>query len=234
MTGTGAVFVTGTDTGVGKTEVAVALLEALAVTGLRVAGMKPIASGCRATAAGLRNEDAERLLAAGKLALDYREVNPYAFAPPVSPHLAAAEAGTVIDFEFLRQCFAALAERADFVVVEGAGGWRAPIDNERDMADLASTLDLPVLLVVGLRLGCLNHALLTADAVRQRGRALVGWIANTLDPAMPGREANIEYLRYRIGAPLLGVLPHFGEGARRAGKGYDWLTNPGPLRELHR
>lgn len=203
-------FITGTDTGVGKTVAAQALLVRLARAGFRVAGMKPVASGCRQTPQGLRNEDAERLLHASSVPLTYNEVNPYAFAPPVAPHLAARAAGIEIRLENILEHFYRLQARADWVVVEGAGGWYVPLGPALTMADLARALGLPVILVVGLRLGCLNHALLTAQAVRASGCALAGWVANRIDPNMELVMENIEALRARLDAPLLAEFPYRG------------------------
>ncbi len=201
-------FITGTDTGVGKTVAAQALLARLARAGFRAAGMKPVASGCRQTPQGLRNEDAERLLDASSVPLSYEEVNPYAFAPPVAPHLAASADGVEIRLENILELFYQLRARADCVVVEGAGGWYVPLGSALTMADLARALGLPVILVVGLRLGCLNHALLTAQAVRASGCTLAGWVANHLDPEMALARENIETLRTRLDAPLIAEFPH--------------------------
>jgi dethiobiotin synthetase len=201
-------FVTGTDTGIGKTHASCAILAALRARGLRTTGMKPVASGSRVTPAGLRNEDAEALIAASDPQPSYDECNPFAFEPPVAPHLAALQAGVVITLPPLLQAQARLAARADRVVVEGVGGWAVPFSATLDQADLAKALGLPVVLVVGLRLGCLNHALLSARAIAADGCRLAGWIANRVDPDMALADGNIETLRARIGAPLLGILPH--------------------------
>jgi dethiobiotin synthetase len=201
-------FVTGTDTGIGKTHASCAILAALRARGLRATGMKPVASGSRVTPAGLRNEDAEALIAASDPQPSYDECNPFAFEPPVAPHLAALQAGVVITLPPLLQAQARLAARADRVVVEGVGGWAVPFSATLDQADLAKALGLPVVLVVGLRLGCHNHALLSARAIAADGCRLAGWIANRVDPDMALADGNIETLRARIGAPLLGILPH--------------------------
>lgn len=198
-------FVTGTDTGVGKTFAAGALLHAWRAAGYRALGMKPIAAGIDATG---QNEDVLRLAAASGIAAPARLVNPYLFAAPIAPHVAAAEAGVTIDIVLIEAAFAALHDYADIVVVEGVGGFRVPLDAHHDTADLAVALGLPVILVVGLRLGCLNHALLTAEAIAARGLQLAGWIANRLDAGMLRPEASIEALRSRLAAPLLGDLPH--------------------------
>jgi len=204
----GGCFVTGTDTGVGKTRVAVGLCTALGRRGLRVAAMKPVAAGCAETADGLRNDDALALAAAMNIVAPYADVNPFAFEPPIAPHLAAAEAGTPIRFEVLDTAYARLRARSDIVIVEGAGGWLVPLDAERSFADLAVHWRLDVVLVVALRLGCLNHALLTAEAVQRSGLALRGWVANALDPGFARAAGNLETLRRRLAAPCLGVLPY--------------------------
>lgn len=209
-------FVTGTDTGVGKTLVSCALLHALRARGLRAVGMKPVASGCEQTSAGLRNDDALALQAASSSPPDYAVLNPYAFAPAIAPHLAGQAAGVAIEFAHIRTCYQTLARQADAVVVEGAGGWRVPLGPAGDMADLAAALGLPVILVVGLRLGCLNHALLSADAIRARGLTLAGWVANALDPEMAERAANVATLEQTLPAPCLGYIPYQATAASAA------------------
>lgn len=211
-----AAYVTGTDTGVGKTRASRALLANLRARGLRASGMKPVASGCEATPDGLRNEDAEHLIAASDPRPAYADCNPYAFAPPIAPHIAAREAGREIALDPIRGAYARVAAAADRVVVEGVGGWMAPLSDTLMQADLAHALELPVILVVGLRLGCLNHALLGARAIRADGCRLAGWIANRIDPAMDRVDDNIDTLRARLDAPLLGVLafaPDFADAA---------------------
>lgn len=209
-------FVTGTDTGVGKTLVSAALTGALVARGLRVAVMKPIASGSDPTPAGLRNSDAVTLMAAANVPAPYHVVNPYCFLPPVSPHIAAREAGTAIDLAFLRSRFDTLAAAADCVVVEGAGGWLAPISDTATMADLAAALGLPVLLVVGLRLGCLNHALLTRESLSARGVTFAGWIANAIDPQFARPAENLATLTARLGEPPLACVPFLDRAAGAA------------------
>jgi len=201
-------FVTGTDTAVGKTLVAAALIHQLAQTGERVVGMKPVASGCRTTPDGLRNDDAEMLMAAASVNVDYRDVNPYAFEPMISPHLAAREAGEKIELENVFKHFEILAQQSDAIVIEGVGGWMAPLGHIITNEHMARTLDLPVILVVGLRLGCLNHALLTARVVESAGMELVGWVANTIDADMARIDENINTLKERLAAPLLGHVPY--------------------------
>lgn len=202
-------FITGTDTGVGKTLVSQVLIHYLRESFARVAGFKPVASGCVNTPAGLRNEDALALQRAASIALPYETVNPYAFEPPVAPHLAAAAAGVSIDLAAIRAGMEAV--DADRVVVEGVGGWLVPLNARETLADLARLLGLPVVLVVGLRLGCLNHALLTAAAIRQAGVPIVGWVANQVDPAFTMCEENIAALNARLGLPLLMRLPWLTE-----------------------
>jgi len=201
------VFVTGTDTGVGKTWACIGLLAALRRQGCRVAGMKPIASGCEETPAGLRNEDALLLQQHSALALPYERVNPCRYAPPIAPHIAALRVGREISIAAILQTFEGLRREADFVVVEGVGGWRVPLGPERTLADLAHAMRLPVLLVVGLRLGCLNHALLSAEAIRADGLELKGWIANRLEPGYETLPETLETLSRGLGAPPLGLLP---------------------------
>lgn len=210
-------FVTGTDTGVGKTWVSVALLRALRRTGLKAVGMKPVASGCRLRAGSLVNDDALLLQANGALALEYRQVNVYAYAPAVAPHIAAKLVGERIDCAVIAQQYNCLCEMADAVVVEGVGGWLVPLNETEDVAALAGRLGLPVLLVVGLRLGCINHALLTARAIAAAGSVLAGWVGNAMEPTMDYATENIHTLTERLGAPCLGVLPHVGEAMRENG-----------------
>lgn len=203
-------FVTGTDTGVGKTWCATGLLAALQAQGLSTIAMKPVAAGCESTAPGLCNEDALLLMQAMTESASYDEINPYAFAPAMAPHLAAHAADVEIDIASLQQQAKVLSARADRIVVEGAGGWLVPLSLTTTMADLAVTLNLPVILVVGIRLGCINHALLTADSIRTSGLPLAGWIANTGLPDVDSSldvVANIESLQLRLPAPLLGEVP---------------------------
>jgi dethiobiotin synthetase len=207
-----SLFVTGTDTGAGKTIAASALVHRLRREGLRVAGMKPVASGCERTPDGLRNEDALALQAASDPRPDYTDVNPYALEIPTAPQLAARAAGVRIDPDVLLAAHGRLAAQADIVVVEGAGGWLAPMDDGLDQGDFARAIDAPVVLVVGLRLGCLSHARLSARAIADDGFALLGWIGNTVDPAFAERDAYVELLRDALPVPCLGVLP-FAPGA---------------------
>jgi dethiobiotin synthetase len=200
------VFVTGTDTGVGKTRMACAIIKRLRGSGRRVCGFKPVASGCRRTPDGLRNDDADELQAAAGTSEPYERINPYAFEPPIAPHLAAAQAGKTIRVAHLREVHDALARDHEWIVAEGAGGWRVPFDEAWTMAEFVADREWPVVLVVGMRLGCINHALLTADAI-MRSTRLIGWIANVLPPAPDALDGNIEAIRARLSAPLLGVIP---------------------------
>ena len=216
-----AYFVAGTDTEIGKTYASCALLHAFRTRGQRAVGMKPIAAGV--DAAGL-NEDVEALIAASSADLaapiSRALVNPYCFADPIAPHIAAEEAGVRIDAETVKHALTELAEstNADIVIVEGVGGFLVPLGTELDAADLAVTLGLPVILVVGMRLGCINHALLTAQGIRARGLPLAGWIANCIDPAMLRLEENLAALQQRLAAPLLGTLPFAPKAAEAAAR----------------
>ena len=184
------------------------MLQAYAAAGHSTVGMKPVAAGCQAVRDGLRCEDVELLCHASTVQTQLDLVNPYAFAPPVAPHIAAAEAGTTIELERIRRAFLALTDIADKVVVEVVGGFRVPLDERWDTADLAQLLDLPVVLVVGMRLGCLSHALLTVEAIAARGLSMAGWVANRIDPEMASFDANLAALQQRIVAPLLGVVAY--------------------------
>lgn len=208
-------FVTGTDTEVGKTRVSAGLLHAVGQLGLSTAGLKPVAAGLIETDAGRCNEDVALLRSSSSIALELREVGPCQLEAACAPHIAAAAEGRQIRIDDLLASARDLAQRADWLVVEGVGGFRVPFDDVRDSADLAAALGLPVVMVVGLRLGCLNHALLTAEAIRARGLALCGWVGNTIDPDMAFREQNIETLRQWLRpAPCLGIVP--------------WLDRPEP------
>ncbi|AZD24923.1 Dethiobiotin synthetase [Pseudomonas chlororaphis subsp. aurantiaca] len=203
-----AYFVTGTDTDVGKTTVAAGLLHAARLSGLSTAAGKPVASGCELTPKGLRNADALALLAECSLPLIYDEVNPLAFEPAIAPHLAAREAGVALTVQaLLAPMRQVLAKGADFTLIEGAGGWRVPLADQDNLSDLAMALDLPVILVVGVRLGCINHALLTAEAIAQDGLQLAGWVANIIEPKTSRLEENLATLAERLPAPCLGRVP---------------------------
>ena len=201
-------FVTGTDTGVGKTLVSAALLHAHARQGLHVAGMKPIAAGCEWHNGVAYWEDVAQLEAASNIAVPLRLRNPYRFDAAVAPHIAAAQAGQKIEINTICQAYAALQSGADVVIVEGAGGFLVPLNASETLADLAQALGLPVILVVGIRLGCINHALLTVQAVAKMNLPLAGWVANRLDPDMLSVPETLESLQQRIAAPLLGIIPY--------------------------
>ncbi|MBK1649492.1 dethiobiotin synthase [Rhabdochromatium marinum] len=205
-------FITGTDTGAGKTLITAGLMLALRAQGARVLGMKPIASGCEHTAAGLRNADALTLLEAGSQAVPYAQINPCAFAAPIAPHIAAAHSHQPIDPAAISKAYRALSAAADWVLVEGVGGWHVPLGDQRLVRDLppllGGTTPLPVVLVVGMRLGCLNHALLSAAAIAADGCQLSGWVATQVEPEMPALVDNIATLRAHLSAPCLGVIPY--------------------------
>lgn len=204
-------FVAGTDTGIGKTHISCALLRAAAARGLRSVGMKPVAAGAQWLDGRWLNEDTARLMDASNHTAAETLVTPYCLRTPVSPHLAAADEGVEIDFALVRESLEQLRAEADCVVVEGAGGLLVPLGPQRDFADLALALELPVILVVGMRLGCLNHARLTVEALQARGLHLAGWVANRIDPQMQRFEDNLASLQACIDAPLLGVAPHGDE-----------------------
>lgn len=201
-------YVTGTDTGAGKTVASCALLRALRARGLRAVGMKPVASGCERVDGGWRNEDALALWAASDPRPDYGTLNPYALPLPLAPEIAAREAGVEVRLPPLLDAFGRLRAEADAVVVEGVGGWAAPLATALDQRDLVRALGLPVVMVVGLRLGCLNHARLTARAILDDGCELVGWIASEVDPGMERRDENFALLTARLPAPCWGRLRH--------------------------
>lgn len=201
------VFVAGTDTGVGKTLFSAALLLHLGAAGVRAAACKPVSAGCRREDGRLVNADAELLAASAPLPLPLATVNPVALEPAIAPHIAAAEAGVELAADALAAACRHAGAGADFLVVEGAGGWRVPLNARQTLADVPRLLGLPVVLVVGLRLGCLNHALLSAEAIRADGLELAGWVANPLAADMPRMEENIATLQARLAAPLLARLP---------------------------
>lgn len=207
MAATCSYFVTGTDTEVGKTLISSAILHLLSQRGLRSAGMKPVAAGAVMRDGTWHNDDVDQLAAASSLALPQSLTVPYLLREPAAPHIAARLENTMIDPQHIRSCYDQIAAAADAVVVEGVGGFRVPLIDRFDTADLAQQLGLPVILVIGLRLGCLNHALLTAEAIAARGLTLAGWIVNGVIPEMPHAEANIEALSARLDAPPLGAVP---------------------------
>ena len=203
-----AYFITGTDTDVGKTTVAAGLLQAARAAGLSTAAGKPVASGCEATPEGLRNADALALMAQCTLALSYEEINPVAFEPAIAPHIAAREAGVALTVQaLLKPMQRILNQQADFTLIEGAGGWRVPLSGQDSLSDVAQGLGLPVILVVGVRLGCISHALLTAEAIAQDGLQLAGWVANIIGPKTSRLEENLATLAERLPAPCLGRVP---------------------------
>lgn len=202
-----ACFVTGTDTEIGKTLVAAALMHGLASQGLSVAAMKPVAAGTELQQGRMINEDVEALLAQATISIPPEQVTPYLWNEPIAPHIAAQNVGVVMRSQVVVDAFRQIQAVAQAVVVEGAGGFCVPLSDTEDMADMAQKLGLPVVLVVGLRLGCISHAVLTAQAIRARGLTLCGWVANTLDPAMPYLKENIQTLKRRLDAPFLGCVP---------------------------
>ena len=202
------VFVTGTDTGVGKTLVSCALLHAFAAQDKRVVGFKPVAAGCDDE---YHNDDAKQLRAASNVLASYGQINPYCFAHPIAPHLAARHSGVRIELARILTSYRELAGQADEGIVEGAGGFLVPLNEKKDGADLVRELSLPVIMVVGMRLGCLNHALLTARVIADCELECAGWVANVLDPHMPALQENIDAVRERLAAPLLGVVPYMAE-----------------------
>ncbi|SNR65290.1 dethiobiotin synthetase [Methylobacillus rhizosphaerae] len=206
-----AYFVTGTDTGVGKTFISSMLVRQFARQGLRSVGMKPVASGCDRLDGQLVSEDVTQLLAASNINLPLSDINPYTFEPAIAPHIAARQAGVSIDLDHIVAAFKRLQTEADVVIVEGAGGFYVPLDEQYDMADLATRLGLSIILVVGMRLGCINHALLTAKAIQQHGLTLAGWVANQVDPGMAMLEENLQTLRQRMPGEYLGFVPWGGQ-----------------------
>ncbi len=204
-----AFFLTGTDTEIGKTFITCALLERARRDGLQAAGLKPIAAG---TDEQGKNDDVERIKAASSLALPDAIINPYCFAAAIAPHIAAAEEGRSIDFPPIVAATETARRQADLVIVEGVGGFCVPLGVHRSSADLAVELGLPVIMVVGMRLGCINHALLTAEAIAARGLRLVGWVANRVDPAMSRFDENLACLKEMLPAPCLGTVPYLAGG----------------------
>jgi len=205
---TAAFFIAGTDTDVGKTTVAAGLLHAAGLNGFSTLGAKPVASGCDVTPKGLRNGDALALIAESSVKLPYEQVNPFAFEPAIAPHLAAREAGITLNVQgLLAPMRHILAQQADFTLIEGAGGWRVPLSDQANLSDLAMALKLPVILVVGVRLGCISHALLSAEAIARDGLQLAGWVANIIDPKTSRLEENLATLAERLPAPCLGRVP---------------------------
>ncbi len=205
-------FVTGTDTDVGKTVVACGFLAAANQQGLRTAAIKPVAAGCEVTEQGMTNTDALQLQAAASHQLSYQQINPVALEPAIAPHIAAAEAGVRMSVSRLvGYCRGVSLMPVDMVVIEGAGGWRVPINSRETLADVARELECAVIVVVGMRLGCLNHALLTMEAIRRDGLQIAGWVANILDTEMPRLQENIDTLKQSINEPCLGIVPRLDD-----------------------
>ena len=201
-------FITGTDTGVGKTWATLALMKVMQNEGKVVAGMKPVACGCKDTRDGLRNDDAVKILKQSNQSLNYKTVNPYAFEHAIAPHIAAGLAGVMIDIEKIASDFDSLNKNSGCMLVEGIGGWCVPLGDNIMLADLVKRLDLQVILVIGLRLGCINHALSMDRAIRADGARMYGWMTSQLDPDYDCPGETMTTLRARINAPLLGSLPH--------------------------
>jgi dethiobiotin synthetase len=209
----GSYFVTGTDTGCGKTEVTLGLMSGLQQQGCSVAGMKPVASGARQIGLALYNADALRIQHQASFEVPYSEVNPFVYQPAIAPHLAAKRNGQSIVVNEIQKIFQRLDKRADHVLVEGVGGWHVPLGDNTTVADLALALNLPVILVVGIRLGCLNHALLTAESILHTGACFAGWVANHLDPEMMAADDNFVTLKNWLPAPCLGEVPYLSKPA---------------------
>lgn len=199
-------FVTGTDTSVGKTLVSAALVHGFAQRGYRSVGMKPVASGCHWEEGMLVSEDAAMLATASNVELEMNQINPYAFELPIAPHIAAKQVGERISLKKIKSGYQDLSTIADKIVVEGVGGFRVPLNEEENTADLAVALGLPVIVVVGMKLGCINHALLTVEAIQARNLDVVGWIANQIDPVMHFFEENCQELATKLVAPCIGVV----------------------------
>lgn len=202
-------FITGTSTGVGKTRVATGILAGVSRLGFSTAGFKPVAAGCERTTDGLQNGDAQKLLSQTSLSLSYEQINPIALEPAIAPHIAAEEIGQRLSAARLAGFYRGLMTNSpNFSVVEGAGGWRVPINNQENFSDFAKLIKLPVILVVGMDLGCINHAILTAEAIRKDNLVLAGWIANQIVPMMNRYKENITTLQHCISSPMIGELAH--------------------------
>ncbi|WP_215847290.1 dethiobiotin synthase [Candidatus Pantoea bituminis] len=218
-------FITGTDTEVGKTVASSALLQAANSAGYRTAGYKPVASGCEITAEGVRNSDALALQRYSSVTLDYQQINPLAFVEPTSPHIISADEGRPIEFSTLSAGLRDLEPLAEWILIEGAGGWYTPLSERETYADWVTSEQLPVILVVGVKLGCINHAMLTADAIQARGLRLAGWIANTVVPPGKRHQEYLATLKQRLPAPCLGEIPYLIDIAQHADCGA-YLTLP--------
>lgn len=204
---TNGIFITGTDTEIGKTVVSVLVMRALIQQGFKVVGMKPVGSGSQRTTAGLRNDDAEQLIEASNVFAPYEEVNPYAFEPAIAPHLAAKEAGEDIQLGAIIRRYRSLSARADWVVVEGVGGWQVPLGTDFGVAELATALAIPIILVVGIRLGCINHARLSVASIQESGGHLRAWVANLCNAHSERAQENIDTLDALIQQPRLATIP---------------------------
>lgn len=205
-------FVAGTDTDVGKTVVSAGLLEAANQRGLSTVAVKPIAAGCQQTAAGLRNGDALILQQTASIKLSYEQVNPIALEPAIAPHIAAQQVERRLDADRIAAlCRGVMMQPADFMIIEGAGGWRVPLNNRQTLADIPKLLRTPVILVVGMKLGCISHTLLTVEAIVKDGLRLAGWVANRAEPEMSCYNENLETLKSMLSAPLLAEIPHIEE-----------------------
>ena len=216
-----AYFITGTGTDVGKTLVASGLLAAAAQQGLSTVGIKPVAAGCTMTEEGLRNDDALQLQAQSTLEVSYDQVNPVALEPAIAPHIAAAEAERRLNADRLVGfCRGVMMQRPDFTVIEGAGGWRVPLNDRETFADLAKILQLPVVMIVGMELGCINHALLTAEAIHRDGLTLAGWVANRVSPDMERYDENLATLQRRISAPMIAEIPFLPQADAEQARGF--------------
>ncbi len=209
-----SIFITGTDTGCGKTYVTALLIRAIAIQGLQVAGMKPVATGAVKLQDKLIHEDDQILLDASNVVLEQKLRNSYLFTPACSPHIAATEANEPIRLDKILNAYNLCKTATDYLVVEGVGGWRAPLSASESVADLAASLKLPIVLVVGVKLGCINHAILTAEAIKASGLSFLGWVANVLDPLMYDPDGNISYLESKIDSPLLMRFDHGGDPQR--------------------
>ncbi|RNE61351.1 dethiobiotin synthase [Vibrio cholerae] len=210
-----AIFIAGTDTDVGKTVASKAILQALATHNIATIGYKPVAAGSDKTEFGYRNSDALHLMKAATVDMPYEDVNPYALALPTSPHIAAKHENVTIDYALLSNKLSKHKQNAEFVVVEGAGGWRVPTSDSDCLSTWVKQERLPVILVVGIKLGCLSHAILTAEAIRADGLELVGWIANRINPGTEHYAEIIEHLEGRLGAPKLGEIPYMPKAKRQ-------------------
>ena len=206
------IFITGTDTEIGKTYVTAGLIDCLQQQGYSAVGLKPLSCGCIKTKTGLRNEDALALQQASSLSLPYSVINPIAYYEPIAPHIAAEQSGDSLCVDkLIKQCEQGLSQPVNQILIEGVGGWSVPLNDKETMADFVIALRLPVIMVVGLRLGCLNHTLLTYAAICSKRVPLLGWIGNCIDPNMPVKNENIVTLQQRIHAPLLAVVPFGGK-----------------------